>query len=252
MKIKLYQVHMERDTNRVAFTGYENLEKFQGSPEIDSKIYDKVFEGEVGCFTLEKLYQIFNTEHPTGYKGRSMSVSDVVEIVDGNTGKSYFNFCDSFGFQQVSFEPDKTQISERFCDPEKVETISVLLIQPGKCPRMVEIEDSLEAMQQLVGGDIEEYMPFEDEVALICNEEGKINGLPLNRAVYDSEHNMIEIMAGDFFICHAPFSSEKYLSLPPDLEKKYAEMFHNPERFVQTAKGIEAVPMKPKTKDLER
>ena len=38
MKIKLYQVNMERDTNRVAFTGYENLEKFQGSPEIDSKI----------------------------------------------------------------------------------------------------------------------------------------------------------------------------------------------------------------------
>lgn len=252
MKIKIYQVNMDRDTNRVAFTGYENLEKFQGSPEIDSKIYDKVFEGEVNCFTLEKLYQIFNTEHPTGYKGRSMSVSDVVEVIDGTTRKSCFNFCDSVGFQKVSFEPDKTQISENFCDSKKVPTISVLLIQPDKYPKMVTIEDSLEAMQQLVGGGIEEYMPFEDEVAIVCNEEGKINGLPLNRAVYDSQHQMIEIMAGDFFICHAPFSSEKYLSLPPDLEKKYAKMFQNPERFMQTAGGIEAVPFKPKAKDLER
>lgn len=252
MKIKIYQVNMERDENRVAFMAYESLAKFQDSPDVDSRIYDKVFEGEVNCFTLEKLYEIFNREHPAGYKGRSMSVSDVVEIVDGTTGKSYFNFCDSFGFQQVSFEPDKTQISERFCDGDKAETISVLLIQPGKYPKTVTIEDSLEAMQKLVGGDIEEYMPFDDEVAIICNEEGKISGLPLNRAVYDSEHQMIEIMAGDFFICHAPISSEKFLSLPPDLEKKYSEKFRYPEKFVQTDKGIKAIPYKPAARDMER
>ena len=181
-----------------------------------------------------------------------MSVSDVVEIVDGNTGKSYFHFCDSFGFKRVSFEPDKTQISERFCNGDKVETISVLLIQPGKYPKAVEIEDSLEAMQAVVGGDIEEYMPFEDEVAIICNDESKINGMPLNRAVYDSEHQMIEIMAGDFFICHAPFASEKFQSLPPDLAKKYSEKFRYPEQFVRTDKGITAIPYKPKEKDLER
>lgn len=252
MKIKIYQVNMERDENRVAFMAYESLAKFQGSPDVDSRIYDKVFEGEVNCFTLEKLYEIFNREHPAGYKGRSMSVSDVVEIVDGTTGKSYFNFCDSFGFQQVSFEPDKTQISERFCDGDKAETISVLLIQPGKYPKTVTIEDSLEAMQALVGGDIEEYMPFDDEAAIICNEEGKISGLPLNRAVYDSEHQMIEIMAGDFFICHAPISSEKFLSLPPDLEKKYSEKFRYPEQFVRTDKGIKAIPYKPVARDMER
>mgnify|MGYP001070118420 FL=1 len=352
MKIKIYQVNMERDPNDVCFMGYDRLEKLQGTTDIDSTIYDKVFEGEVNCFTLEKLYEIFNREHPAGYKGRSMSVSDVVEIVDGTTGKSYFNFCDSFGFKQIEFEPDKTQISERFCDGDKAETISVLLIQPGKYPKTVAIEDSLEAMQALVGGDIEEYMPFEDEVAIICNEEGKVNGLPLNRAVYaeeevdmgysemaqkfreaekngehldgyivfteDSftekyplesrtyvvssdnkayrpnmggysiyatsldgtdknvrleaymaaekggkdgwkiercymkEREMIEIMAGDFFICHAPISSEKFMSLPPDLEKKYSEKFRYPEKFVQTDKGIKAIPYKPAARDMER
>lgn len=181
-----------------------------------------------------------------------MSVSDVVEIVDGNTGKSYFHFCDSFGFKDISFESDKTQLSERFCNGDTVKTISVLLIQPEKYPRMVEIEDSLEAMQAVVGGDIEEYMPFEDEVAIICNEEGKVNGLPLNRAVYDSDHQMIDIMAGDFFIAYAPISAEKFLSLPDDMAKKYSEKFRYPENFFRTENGIKAVPFKPVSKDMER
>ena len=101
MNVRIYQINMKRDANNVAFMNYESLPKFQGSSEIDSSLYDKVFEGEVNCFTLEKLYEIFNLKHPAGYKGRSMSVSDVVEIIDGNTGKSYFHFCDSFGFQKV-------------------------------------------------------------------------------------------------------------------------------------------------------
>ena len=62
--------------------------------------------------------------------------------------------------------------------------IKVLLVEPEKYPKEIVIDDSLEAMQEVVGGDIEEYMPFEDEVAIICNEEGKVNGLTPNRAVY--------------------------------------------------------------------
>ena len=107
-------------------------------------------------------------------------------------------------------------------------------------------------MQAVVGGDIEEYMPFEDEVAIICNEEGKIMGLPLNRAVYDDNKAMIEIMAGDFFIAYAPISSEKFLSLPDDMAKKYSEKFRYPENFFRTNDGIKAVPFKPVSKDMER
>lgn len=106
MNIRIYQINSERDTNHVVFMGYDNLFKLQGSREINSSLYDKVFEGEVNCSTLEKLYEIFNLEHPEGYKGRSMSVSDVVEIIDGTTGKSYFHFCDIVGFRPVSFKYD--------------------------------------------------------------------------------------------------------------------------------------------------
>ena len=49
--------------------------------------------------------------------------------------------------------------------------IKVLLVEPEKYPKEIVIDDSLEAMQEVVGGDIEEYMPYDDDVAIICNEE---------------------------------------------------------------------------------
>ena len=185
MNVRIYQINMKRDTNNVAFMNYESLPKFQGSSEIDSSLYDKVFEGEVNCFTLEKLYEIFNLEHPAGYKGRSMSVSDVVEIIDGNNGKSYFHFCDSIGFRWIDFAPEKTQVSDRFLSLAEQEKISVLLVPVGKSPVVKEIPNTYEAMKELVGGGgLDEYMPFEDDAAIVCNRDGKQEKLPMNRAVY--------------------------------------------------------------------
>ena len=97
MNIAIYQVNMDRDNDNVAFLNYENLERFQGSNMINSKIYDKVFEGEVDCGSLEEVYRMFNIDHPGGYRGRSLSVSDVVEVV--SEGKSTFYFCNSIGFK---------------------------------------------------------------------------------------------------------------------------------------------------------
>lgn len=158
MNIRIYQVNMSRDPNHIAFMNYESLPKFQGSSEIDSSVYDKVFEGDVNCTNLEEVYQMFNLNHPAGYKARSLSVSDVVEVIQED-GTRDFHFCDSFGFRKVAFKPDKCEISERFCSGEEKDTVSVLLVQAGKYPKLIEIKDSLEAMQALVGGDIEEYMP---------------------------------------------------------------------------------------------
>lgn len=131
--------------------------------------------------------------------------------------------------------------------------ISVLLIEPNKYPKMIEIADTLEAMQAVVGGDIEEYMPFDDEVAIVCNEEGKYNGMMPNRAVYADDKEMMDIIFGKFFVCYAPMESEKFLSLPNDLAKKYEEKFKNPERFYRQFDGkIVAEPFKPKNKEYER
>jgi len=68
--------------------------------------------------------------------------------------------------------------------------IKVVLLEPGKIARAVEIDASLENMQRIVGGYIEAYYPFEEQVCIVCNDEGKINGMALNRAVYgDGERN---------------------------------------------------------------
>ena len=132
------------------------------------------------------------------------------------------------------------------------ESISVLLVEPHKYPRMIEIEDSLESMQAVVGGRIEEYMPFEDDVAIVCNEEGKIKGDVLNRAIYSDNHEIQDIIAGKFFICYAPIESESFLSLPNDLARKYEEKFKKPERFFKEDGNIIAIPYTPKSKEPER
>lgn len=115
-------------------------------------------------------------------------MSDVVEIRESDTLNPGFYFVDSIGFKSISF--DKSLCKE---PTQAHETrISVLLVEPDRYPRMIEIDDTLEAMQAVVGGDIEEYMPFEDEVAIVCHEEGKLIGLPPNRAVY-AEPETVEL-----------------------------------------------------------
>ena len=120
-------------------------------------------------------------------------------------------------------------------------TINVLLCKAGERAKMVEIQDSLESFQEIVGGMIEEYMPFEDDAALVCNEEGKMRGLPLNRAIDGEDGKIIDVIAGDFFICYAPIESEKFLSLPPEMAEKYLKKFDWPEQiFLKNGEGLVA------------
>lgn len=81
MKIRIYQINSDRDENRMMFLSHDRLERFQGSPEVDSKIYDKVYDKEVDCSNLEEVYTLLNIDHPEDYRGRSLSVSDVVEVM---------------------------------------------------------------------------------------------------------------------------------------------------------------------------
>ena len=134
---------------------------------------------------------------------------------------------------------------------EVPEKIRVLVVKPGKRPERVEIGAELEDMQRVVGGNIQEFQPFEDEVAIICNEEGKLEGLPPNRAIYSQDGEMVDIVAGTFFICDAPISSETYQSLSEEQMKKYEEMFRDPEHFYRAGDGIRVQKAMPH-KEMER
>ena len=114
MQIKIYQIDMERDVNNVCFMSHNRLQKFQGSTDIDSKIYDLVYEKAILCNSLEDIFRILNIEHPKDYKGRSLSVSDIVEVIDSKIIENGFYFCDSVGFKKVVFHPEECGISERY------------------------------------------------------------------------------------------------------------------------------------------
>lgn len=110
----------------------------------------------------------------------------------------------------------------------KEERIKIIYVKPYTEPRIMEINNTLENMQALVGGNIEAYMPYDDEVAIICNEEGKLTGLPFNRAVVDEEGKIYDIIAGDFFLCSAPYTSENFESLNEGQVEKYMDIFGLP------------------------
>lgn len=76
MKIKIYQVNMDRNKHRVAFAGTDELPVSNiGEPAVDSSIYDFVYDGTVPCKSLEEVYRMFNTDHPEWYRaiGRGLS-----------------------------------------------------------------------------------------------------------------------------------------------------------------------------------
>ena len=115
--------------------------------------------------------------------------------------------------------------------------MKVLLITPGAAPQVLEIEHSLKNMQELVGGTIEAIYPFEDTVALVCNDEGKLLGLPLNRAVRDpATGQVLDIIAGTFFICG--LSEDDFASLSDEQINRYIQMFRHPEVFIQSDSQI--------------
>ena len=142
---------------------------------------------------------------------------------------------------------------------DKNEMLRVILCKPGEVAEMVEIEDDLDSMQALVGGLIQEYMPFHsetdprhDDIAIVCNEEGKLMRLPPSRAITDEDGRVLDVIAGPFFICYAPLESERFLSMPEDLEKEYRKRYELPEQFFRTENGIKAVRYEPSKESVER
>ena len=105
-------------------------------------------------------------------------------------------------------------------------TLSVLKIAPGQYPQQVEIDNDLKALQQAVGGSIGASYPFEDPVAIVYNDDGKLMGLPLNRALWDEDGLMYDVIAGTFLV--VGLGEEDFVSLSPELAQKYEEEFHQP------------------------
>ena len=126
-------------------------------------------------------------------------------------------------------------------DSRAADTITVLLVEPHAHPKVIEARTGLEDLQQLVGGDIEVVYPFEDNVGLIVNEEGKINGLPLNRALRDEKGEIYDVIAGPFLV--TGLTEDSFGSLTQEQIGKFEDLFHQPEVFMRMGRSIMAIPL---------
>lgn len=131
------------------------------------------------------------------------------------------------------FVSDSNSITlEQFINDEKElsETIDVVIVQPFCQPSKQNIKNDLTTLQQQVGGYIQIINPFNDNVCLICDEEGKIKGLPLNRQVGN------DIIVGTFII--AGIGDDGELSSLSDKQiEKYKDKFNDldlPEFNIET------------------
>jgi hypothetical protein len=88
-------------------------------------------------------------------------------------------------------------------------------------------------------------------VILVCNEEGKLMQMPPNRAVVDEDGHIMDVILGPFFLCYAPVESERFLSIPPDLEEEFLKKYELPERFYRSENGIEVTKIDRRTHEKE-
>ena len=92
MKIRIFQIDHEKAPNRLSFSNYDETIRFGG---INSAVYRQIYGGTVNCSNLESLFVLCNQgQKPAGYYGHSLSVSDVIQICDGeNKGLLFLRFC---------------------------------------------------------------------------------------------------------------------------------------------------------------
>ena len=113
--------------------------------------------------------------------------------------------------------------------------MKILLCEPGKYAREADIQGDLKTMQSIVGGTIEATYPWEAPVAVVCNDEGLLLGLPLNRKLTEDT-----IIAGTFFICG--LGEENFADLSPEHLALFKKRLLLPQVFLQVGNRIIGVP----------
>lgn len=123
------------------------------------------------------------------------------------------------------------------------ETMTVLVVEPMKAPYVKNIPNELKDLQQTVGGDIEMTYPFDDEVGILLNGNGKFEGLQLNRALYDERGEIYDAIAGTFLV--VGLTEDDFTSLTPEQIEKFKEKYQSPEIFTMFNGEIHVMKMPP-------
>lgn len=121
------------------------------------------------------------------------------------------------------------------------EKMTVLVVEPEKKPYIKEIESGLESLQREVGGYIQAIYPFDSPCAIVCDEEAKLKGSQINRALRDDEGYIYDIVAGTFLI--VGLGEENFTSLNPKEMKEMSELFQTPELFMKVNNKLVVIPV---------
>ena len=142
---------------------------------------------------------------------------------------------DSEDFIDVDFKT----VGEKEVSKDKKE-LDVLLVKPNEYPQKVTIGAELKDLQEAVGGTITATYPFTDPVAIVCNDEGKLLGLPMNRALRDEHGQTYDVLTGNCLV--VGLGKEDFASLSPELAQKYEQHFHQPETFIRLGGHLVILP----------
>lgn len=121
------------------------------------------------------------------------------------------------------------------------EKISVLVVEPEKKPYAKEISSGLSSLQHEVGGYIQAVYPYEEPVAIICDEEAKLKGSELNRVLRDEDGQIYDVVAGTFLI--VGLGEDDFTSLTSEHMKQFKEKFDTPEMFMRLNGKLVVLPM---------
>ena len=216
----------------------ESAEKLGGDFFVlPSSIHEVLFIRDDGSFEREQLESMV----------RGVNATEVSEADFLSDSVYHYDSEEHIFEKAVTFESRVAEEPALYGAEPVKETMTVLLVEPDKHPRPVEIGTELEDLQNAVGGYIEVVYPFDEPVGLVMNEEGKLEGLPLNRALRDDDGRIYDVVAGPFLV--VGLTEENFGSLTPEQMTAFEEKFHSPEAFVRMGRGIMAIPIDEKADD---
>ena len=144
------------------------LDRLKGTPSPDN--YDTIYTGPVVCeqsqmATLERLYEIFNLNHPGDFTGHSLSVSDIVAIKQD--GVVSYHYCDSIGFQELPNFQKENYLKAAEMSTEDDYGMIDGIINNGKQPSVAELEQQSKSGQPISLIDLADAVHREKKASVL-------------------------------------------------------------------------------------
>lgn len=268
-RVKIYQINLDRDQEHAAFLSRDAMQKFLDRTEVDPSVYDEVFNADLDPTSLEELFVQFNSEYHPLYRGRSVSVSDVVVIepegipmlvgeIHGRLpagGKFSQQFTDLIAYnlkieelreRNIDFEAHDTvglnipavESGAFFCDDigfEKIDFDESQTQKPDNLMRVVYVEPNREPFEAEILPDLEHLQKAVDGyIEAVYLDDGTIvvaNEESKLRGMEGNRRIGQTIIAGPFFVCGE--GGDDFCSLTDEESARAMERFAEPEQISQ-------------------